>query len=127
MFTYIIKLYTDKLPLDWDYFSKAVVTAHTEEEAREMVNEAHQRGNETHYDLEIIKTYYMSYATMEEKFKKNGLDLTRQMYNDLIPRKWGEYVDDNEIWKNQEFTKIIEIGTSHLTEPEVHLSSFHAG
>ena len=123
---YLLILKPNTLPVKYDYYSAITVSASSEEEARNLANKELSHGNERYFDLERVKKHYISYDNMEKKFKKHGKELTYKLYEELMPSDYG-YVEDNEIWKNPEFTEITEIGSSHSTEPEVHMCSYHAG
>ena len=123
---YKLKLYQNIIPVDYDYYSAIVLSARSEEEARNLTNKELYRGSERNLNLEVVKEFYMSYDTMKEKFKKHDQTLNYNLYRELMSRSWG-HVEDNEIWKNPEFTEIMEIGSSLSTEPEVHTTCFHAG
>ena len=115
-----------KIPVSYDYYSAIVLSATSEEEARNMANKKCYRGGERVINLDRVKAHYISFDDMKEKFVKHGQELTYNLYQELMSSKYG-YVEDNEIWKNPEYTEIVEIGSSHSTEPEVHSSTFHAG
>jgi len=123
---YHLKLITNKLPLEYDYYSAIIVSAPSEEEARNLANKTLYRGMERTFDLERVEAHYISFDDMKEKFVKYGQELKYQLYEELTANTYG-YFEDNEIWKNPEYTEIVEIGSSHSTEPEVHSSTFHAG
>jgi hypothetical protein len=123
---YHLTLNTDMLPLTYDYYSAIMVCASSEEEARNLADKDLIIGHEKTFDLERVKEHYMSYENMKEKFKKHGEELTYKLYDELTPSNWG-FVINNEIWKNPEFTKITEIGSSHSTEPKVYIRTYHAG
>ena len=123
---YHLKLIQKTLPLSYDHYSATVLSATSEEEARDLANKELFRGSERNFDLKIVKEHYMSYDDMKEQVAKQGKVLTYIQYDELISINWG-FVENNEIWKNPEFTEIIKIGTSFSTKPEVHISSYHAG
>jgi len=123
---YHLKLIPNKIPLEYDYYSAIIVSASSEEEARKLANEKCYRGGERAINLDRVKAHYISFDDMKEKFEKHGQELNLHLYQELMSSKYG-YVEDNEIWKNPEYTEIVEIGSSHSTEPEVHASTFHAG
>jgi len=123
---YHLKLIPNKIPVTYDYYSSTIVSASSEEEARNMVNKNLFQGCERNFDLKRIKEHYISFDVMKEKFEKHGQELNHDLYQELMASDYG-FVEDNEIWKNPEYTEIVEIGSSHSTEPEVHTSTYHAG
>ena len=123
---YHLKLIPNKIPLEYDYYSAIIVSASSEEEARKLANEKCYRGGERNINLDRVKAHYISFNDMKKKFVKYGLELNLHLYQEIMSSKYG-YVEDNEIWKNPEFTVIIEIGSSLSTEPEVHTTCFHSG
>jgi len=123
---YHLKLIPNKIPLEYDYYSAIIVSASSEEEARKLANEKCYRGGERVINLDRVKAHYISFEDMKKKFEKHGQELNLHLYQELMSSKYG-YVEDNEIWKNPEYTEIVEIGSSHSTEPEVHSITFHAG
>ena len=123
---YHLKLIPNKIPMSYDYYSAIIVSATSEEEARNLANKELYRGGERTIDLDRVKAHYISFDDMKEKFVKYGQELNHNLYKELMSSTYG-YVEDNEIWKNPEYTEIVEIGSSHSTEPEVHASTFHAG
>jgi hypothetical protein len=123
---YHLKLKPNMLPLEYDYYSAIIVSASSEEEARNFANKTLYRGGERAIDLDRVEAHYISFDNMKEKFVKYGQELNYNLYQELMASRYG-YVEDNEIWKNPKYTEIVEIGSSHSTEPEVHASTFHAG
>lgn len=123
---YHLKLILNKIPVMYDYYSAIIVSATSEEEARNLANKELYRGMERVIDLERVEAHYISFDDMKEKFAKYGQVLSSQLYQELMASRYG-YVENNEIWKNPKYTEIVEIGSSHSTEPEVHASTFHAG
>ena len=123
---YHLKLIQNMLPLEYDYYSAIIVSASSEEEARNLANKELYRGGERAIDLDRVEAHYISFGDMKEKFEKYGQELKYQLYEAITANTYG-YVEDNEIWKNPKYTEIVEIGSSHSTEPEVHSSTFHAG
>lgn len=121
MFIYHLKLQTKKLPLKYEpYFSSLIISANSEEEARNMANEKTSfQGCENRFNLELVKAKYIE---IEDLTVPGAME----EYNELCKIDW--YSDgDNEIWKNAEFTEIEKIGTSDLTEPKIHCYSFKSG
>tara|TARA_B110001469_G_C9648947_1_gene330186 strand:+ start:17507 stop:17887 length:381 start_codon:yes stop_codon:yes gene_type:complete len=123
---YHLKLILNNIPVMYDYYSAIIVSATSEEEARNLANKELYRGMERVIDLERVEAHYISFGDMKEKFAKYGQVLSSQLYQELMASRYG-YVENNEIWKNPKYTEIVEIGSSHSTEPEVHTSTFHAG
>jgi len=123
---YHLKLILNKIPVMYDYYSAIIVSATSEEEARNLANKELYRGGERTIDLDRVKAHYISFDDMKEKFVKYGQEINHNLYKELMASRYG-YVENNEIWKNPEYTEIVEIGSSHSTEPEVHARTFHAG
>jgi len=123
---YHLKLIPNMLPLEYDYNSDIILSASSEKDARDLANKKLYRGGERALDLERVEAHYISFDDMKEKFVKHGQKLSYNLYQELMSSNYG-YVEDNEIWKNPKYTEIVEIGSSHSTEPEVHSITFHAG
>ena len=121
MFIYQLKLKMDKLPLNYDYYSNFIISAESEEDARQMAHKKSSfRGDENRFNLELIKELY-------EKIDDFSVPGAQEKYYALRKINWYSDEYDNEIWKNPEFTEIKKIGTSDSTEVKIHCCSFHAG
>lgn len=126
MKVFLITLIPKQIPVTYDYHSALVISANSEEEARNMANEKCHQGAERVIDLDRVKAHYISFGDMKESFAKHGQELTYNLYQELAATHFG-YVENNHIWDNPEYTEIVEIGSSHSTNPEVHACVFHAG
>lgn len=121
MFIYHLKLLKEKLPLTCEpYFSSLIISANSEEEARNMANEKTSfQGGENRFNLELVSEKYIEIRD----FTVPG---AMEKYKELRKIDWSSY-GDNEIWKNAEFTEIEKIGTSNSIEAKIHSTSFHSG